>query len=309
MGAIAVVGPTAAAKSALAMRLAAALGGEIVSVDSMQVYRGLDIGTAKPGASDRATVRHHMIDVADPEDAFTVAQYQELGVAAVDDIAQRGAIAIIAGGSGLHFRALVDPLEFPPTDEIARRQIEALDPADAVMALLEADPGAASAVDLANPRRVSRALEIFRITGDTPTDRAATPSAAAVRAYQARLPLLAFGMDPAEELADRVARRFDAMLARGLLEEVDRMQDRLGITAAQGVGYKELLPVVRGDASLDEGREAAIRATMALAKRQRTFFGRDPRIRWIPWHDGFERAVEFALAVATEKIKETAWTS
>ncbi len=309
MGAIAVVGPTAAAKSALAMRLAAALGGEIVSVDSMQVYRDLDIGTAKPAAPDRATVPHHMIDVADPEDAFTVAQYQELGVAAVDDIAQRGAIPIIAGGSGLHFRALVDPLEFPPTDETARRQIEALDPADAVVALLEADPGAAAAVDLANPRRVARALEIFRITGDTPTDRAATRSAAAVRGYEARLPLLAFGMDPAAELTDRVARRFDAMLARGLLEEVDRMQDRLGITAAQGVGYKELLPVVRGGASLDEGREAAIRATMALAKRQRTFFGRDPRIRWIPWHDGFERAVEFALAVATEKIKETAWTS
>lgn len=308
MGAIAVVGPTAACKSALAMRLAGALGGEIVSVDSMQVYRGLDIGTAKPSTADRTAVWHHMVDVVEPEETFTVAQFQELGVVAVDKIAERGAIPVIVGGSGLHFRALVDPLEFPPTDESARREIEALDPADAVVALLEVDPEAATLVDLANPRRVARALEIFRITGETPSGRAATVTAAAVRNYEARLPLLAFGMDPADDLADRVAQRFDAMLAAGLLEEVDSMKERLGITAAQGVGYKELLPVVRGATTLDAGREAAIRATMGLAKRQRTFFGRDPRIRWIPWHDGFDRAVEYALAVAGETIQETAWT-
>lgn len=309
MGVIAVVGPTAAAKSALAMRLAEALGGEIVSVDSMQVYRGLDIGTAKPSAADRAAVRHHMIDVAEPEETFTVAQFQEAGVAAVDDIANRGGIPVIAGGSGLHFRALVDPLEFPPTDERARSEIEGLDPADAVVALLEADPDAAAVVDLANPRRVARALEIFRITGDTPSGRAGTDTAAAVRDYEARLPLLAFGMDPTDALADRVERRFDAMLAAGLLEEIDSMKDRLGVTAAQAVGYKELLPVVRGAVSLDDGREAAIRATMGLAKRQRTFFGRDPRIRWIPWHDGLDAAAETALAIAAETIKETAWSS
>ena len=308
MGAIAVVGPTAASKSALAMRLAGALGGEIVSVDSMQVYRGLDIGTAKPSSADRASVPHHMIDVAEPEDAFTVAQFQELGVGAVDDIAGRGALPVIVGGSGLHFRALVDPLEFPPTDQYARSEIEAQDPADAVLALLEADPGAATTVDLANPRRVARALEIFRITGETPSSRAATSTAAAVRRYQARLPLLAFGMDPGDGLAERVAHRFDNMLDAGLLEEVDSMKDRLGITASQGVGYRELLPVVRGATTLDAGRDAAIRSTMGLAKRQRTFFGRDPRIRWIPWHDGFDRAVEYALAVAGETIQETAWT-
>ena len=309
MGAIAVVGPTAAAKSALAIRLAGALGGEIVSVDSMQVYRGLDIGTAKPSSAERQALPHHMIDVAEPEETFTVAQFQEAGVAAVDDIAARGAIPVIVGGSGLHFRAIVDPLEFPPTDASARSRIEALDPADAVVALLEVDPEAAASVDLANPRRVARALEIFRITGETPTGRASTAAATAVRNYEARLPLLAFGMDPGDGLADRVVQRFDAMLGAGLLEEVDSMQDRLGSTAAQGVGYKELLPVVRGTISLDEGREAAIRATMGLAKRQRTFFGRDPRIRWIPWHDGLDAAAEGSLAIAAETMKETAWTS
>ncbi len=309
MGAIAVVGPTAASKSALAMRLAEALGGEIVSVDSMQVYRGLDIGTAKPSTAERQAIPHHMIDVAEPEETFTVAQFQEAGVAAVDDIAARAAIPVIVGGSGLHFRAIVDPLEFPPTDASARSEIEAIDPADAVVALLEADPEAAATVDLANPRRVARALEIFRITGETPTGRASTAAATAVRNYEARFPLLVFGMDPADELADRVVQRFDAMLGAGLLDEIGSMQDRLGITAAQGVGYKELLPVVRGTASLEEGREAAIRATMGLAKRQRTFFGRDPRIRWIPWHDGFDAAAKASLAIAAETVKETAWTS
>jgi tRNA dimethylallyltransferase len=308
MGAIAVVGPTAASKSALAMRLADALGGEIVSVDSMQVYRGLDIGSAKPSIADRVAVPHHMIDVAEPEEAFTVAQFQELGVVAVDDIERRRAIPVIVGGSGLHFRALVDPLEFPPTEEGARRAIEAQGPAESVLELLEADPEAAATVDLANPRRVARALEIFRITGETPSSRAATVTAAAVRGYEPRLPLLAFGMDPGDGLADRVVHRFDTMLAAGLLEEVDSMKDRLGITASQGVGYKELLPVVRGATTLEVGRDAAIRSTMGLAKRQRTFFGRDPRIRWIPWHDGFDRAVEYALTVAKETIRETTWT-
>lgn len=308
MGVVAIVGPTASSKSDLAMRLADELRGEIVSVDSMQVYRGLDIGTAKPSAAERDQVAHHVIDVAEPEDPFTVAEHQTLGLAALDEIAGRGGTAIIVGGSGLHFRALVDPLEFPPSNSAVRASIEAMDAEDAAVELLAADSVAASHVDMANPRRVARALEIHRLTGETPSQRANTAGAAAVRNYESRVPILALGLDPGEELADRVTQRFDAMLVTGLLDEVEQLRDRLGITASQAVGYKELLPVIRGDVLLEEGRQEAIRATLGLAKRQRTFFGRDPRIRWLPWHTGPGR-MNRITAAARDAIRETAWIS
>lgn len=287
------------------MRLAEELGGEIVSVDSMQVYRGLDIGTAKPSAAEQAVIPHHLIDVVEPECSFTVAEHQSLGVAAIDRILAQGSHPIVVGGSGLHFRALVDPLEFPPTNAAVRAAIEAMAPADTALELLESDPGAAAAVDMANPRRVARALEILRLTGIGPTERSESDAAAAVRAYQTRIPLVALGMDAGDVLASRVEHRFDAMLAAGLLDEVAAVQGRLGSTAAQGVGYKELVPVVRGELALEAGRDAAIRATMALAKRQRTFFRRDPRIRWIPWHDDADQALQYALAAAGEATEET----
>ncbi len=272
----------------------------------MQVYRGLDIGTAKPSPAEQSVVPHHLIDVVNPEASFTVAEHQSIGVAAIDHILARDAQPIVVGGSGLHFRALVDPLEFPPTDAAVRAEIEAMAPADAALELLESDPGAAAAVDMANPRRVSRALEVMRLTGVGPTERSGSDSAAAVRSYKPRVPLVAFGMDPGDALASRVERRFDAMLAAGLLDEVAAVGNRLGVTAAQGVGYKELVPVVRGEVTLEVGRDAAIRATMALAKRQRTFFRRDPRIRWIPWHDGADQALQYALAAVGEVTEETA---
>lgn len=291
------------------MQLAEELDAEIVSVDSMQVYRGLDIGTAKPSRSDQAAVPHHMIDVADPEDAFTAAHHQRLGVPAIDAIEKRGRVPIVAGGSGLHFRALVDPLDFPPADPAIRAEVEALAPTEAVLALLEVDPDAARFVDLANPRRVARALEIHRITGVTPTERSTSEMAAAVRDYRPRLPLVAIGVDPGDDLGPRVEARFDQMLDGGLLDEVELLAPRLGATAAQGVGYKELLPVVAGERSLEDGREAAIRATMALAKRQRTFFRRDPRIEWISWHDDTGNMAAEALSLATKTIEEAAWIS
>jgi len=291
------------------MELAAALGGEIVSVDSMQVYKGLDIGTAKATAEDQASVPHHMIDVAEPEDSFTAAEHQRLGVPAIEDIEGRECRPIVVGGSGLHFRALIDPLDFPPSDPAIRAEVQAMAPSDAVVALLGIDPEVARYVDLANGRRVARALEIHRITGVTPTERSSSEMATAVREYKPRIPLLAIGVDPGEGLADRVEARFDAMLEQGLVDEVRSLEPRLGVTARQGVGYKELLPVASGAASLEDGRDAAIRATMALAKRQRTFFRRDPRINWIAWHDDSGRMLNEALTVATETIEEAAWIS
>jgi tRNA dimethylallyltransferase len=285
--------------------LAEAVGAEIVSVDSMQVYRGMDLGTAKPTAEQQARVHHHLIDIAEPEEAFSAARFQAEGRRALAGLVERGVPALVVGGSGLHFRALVDPLEFPPHDAEVRRAVAALEAPEAVEALLAADPDAGAWVDLANPRRVGRALEVFRVTGATPSSRAQTASAAAVRRYRSLLPLIAVGWDPGPLLKERVAGRLDAMLATGLLDEVRRLQHRLGPTAAQAVGYKQLLGVVRGEVAPEEGRRQALWATWALAKRQRTFFRRDPRIRFLEWDDDPARRAAVSRAV----LEEAGWTS
>jgi len=289
----------------VALALAAAAGAEIVTVDSMQVYRGLDIGTAKPTPEQQGRVRHHLIDVAEPAVAFSVAEFQRAGRAALAGLEARGVPALIVGGSGLHFRALVDRLEFPPHDAEVRRAVEAMGPGEAAAALLAADPAAGACVDLANPRRVGRALEVHRLTGLTPSARFGSEAAAAVRAYRPLLPVVVVGCDPGEALRGRAEARLDAMLAAGLLEEVRRLAPVLGRTAAQAVGYKELLAVVRGEAALDEGRGRSLAATWALAGRQRTFFRRDPRIRWQEWDDDPARRAVAARAA----FEEAGWTS
>jgi tRNA dimethylallyltransferase len=301
----ALLGPTASGKSEVALVLAEAAGAEIVSVDSMQVYRGMDIGTAKPTPHQQARVRHHLIDLADPAEPFAVAEFQQEGRRVLAALAARGVPVLIVGGSGLPFRALVDPLEFPPHDPEVRRAVEALAPGEAVRALVEADSGAGDRVDLANPRRVARALEIFRLTGLTPSIRASGEEAAAVREYRPLFPVVALGIDPGERLPGRVEARVDEMLAAGFLEEVRRLAPRLGVTAAQAVGYRELLAVVRGEIGLEEGRARAAAATRALAGRQRTFFRRDPRISWLEWHDDPARRA----AAARAALEEAGWTS
>jgi tRNA dimethylallyltransferase len=289
----------------VALEVAGRAAAEIVSVDSMQVYRGMDIGTAKPSAEQRGRVPHHLIDVAEPEDPFTVAQFQDLGRRALDLIGERGAPVLIVGGSGLHFRALVDPLEFPPHDPEVRAVVEALPVEEARRDLVVADPRSGEVLDLANPRRVARALEVWRLTGLTPSARAAASSAVAVRNYRPLLRLVAVGFDPGPLLAARVASRLQAMVSGGLLEEVQRVAPRMGRTAAQAVGYKELLPTLRGEASEVEGIRRAVDATCALAGRQRTFFRRDPRIRWLEWDDDPGRRA----AALTGLLEEAGWTS
>ena len=270
----------------------------------MQVYRDMDIGTAKPDQSSRRKYGYQLIDLVEPEDDLSVAEYQARGVRVIGELVVEAKPIILAGGSGLHLRALVDPFEFPPTDDELRSDLEALPSRSLLEELLAADPGAGDVVDLANPRRVLRAVEVFRLTGQTPTSRMATPQATAVQDYVPNRPFVGIGVDPGEELAERVEQRFDAMLAAGLLEEVARLGPRMGRTASQAVGYRELIPVADGQRSLEEGRAEAIRATMALAKRQRTFFRRDPRIQWIPWHhDAEERS-----AAAWSHL-EGSWTS
>ena len=263
----------------------------------MQVYRGMDIGTAKPTPDQQAQVVHHLIDVADPEEAFTVADTQRLGRAV---LAEGTAPLVVAGGTGLAFRAIVDPLEFPGRDQAVRAELETLGPEELRTRLLEADPAAGSELDLANLRRVIRALEIHAVTGLTPTERAATPAAAAVRNYEPLHEFRAIGFDPGDKLEARIVARFDAMLEAGLPAEVAGLAGRLGRTARQAVGYKELLPAVAGERTLDEARKDAIGATVAVAGNQRTYFRRDPRIRWLQWDDDpdvrLERAQEELLA-------------
>ena len=259
------------------------MGGEVVSVDSMQVYRGMDIGTAKVAREIRAEVPHHLIDIREPSDDMSVAEFQAESRWVLDRLTQRGVAPVICGGSGLHFRSLVDTLRFPPSDPEIRADIESLPAEEAHRRLLDIDPEAGAHVDLANPRRVMRALEIAVVTGLTPSARARSEEAAAIREYRSLIPMTVVGIDPGDHLGSLIEQRFDAMLQAGLLAEVAALRDRMGKLAAQAVGYKELIPVVDGSGDLPVGRANAIRATRALAKRQRTFFRRDPRIRWVPW--------------------------
>jgi tRNA dimethylallyltransferase len=286
------------------LRLAEEDGADIVSVDSMQVYRGMDIGTAKPDAEQQSRVRHHLLDLVDPEVTFTVADYQAAGVDVLDRLAAAGRPAILVGGSGLHFRSLVDPMHPAPTDPELRATLEAAAVDDLVAELLRHDPDAGAVVDLANPRRVVRAVEVLRLTGATPSQRAdATPD---VGDYRPARPFVAVGIDPGDSLAARVDRRLGAMVDAGLLDEVRRLRHRLGRTARQAVGYRQLLAVVDGTASMEDGLAAARKATVALARRQRTFFRRDPRIRWVPWHDDISVRVQRARELLD---REPAWTS
>lgn len=296
------LGPTAAGKSAVAMLIAERIGAEIVSVDSMQVYRGMDIGTAKASINDRGRVPHHMIDVVDPSQPYSVAEFRAEAASSTADVA--GPLLIV-GGSGLHFRSLVDPFEFAPADTDVRAELAGLATEDLVGELLDADPAAGSHVDMANRRRVERAVEILRITGMTPTRRATTRRAAAVRSYQPERPLVAVGLDPGPVLRERVKRRFSRMTESGLSAEVEALLPHWGATASQAVGYREMARVVSGEWVLEEGIKRAVDATTSLARRQRTYFRRDPRIDWLEWDDDPRPLAERAL----HRFREAEWIS
>ena len=278
----------------------------ILSVDSMQVFVGMDIGTAKPDPATRSRFGYRMIDVADPSEEYTVADFQVAGSAILDEIEAADGNAVIAGGSGLHFRSLVDPLSFPPTDAETRSELEAMSAEAVREELLAADPAVGEVVDLANPRRVLRAVEVLRLTNVTPSERAASGEAEAVRSYRAVRPFSAIGVDPGPIIGDRIERRFDEMLSAGLVAEVADLAPRLGRTARQAVGYRELLPTVEGAGDLESARSEAIRSTVSLAKRQRTYFGRDPRIQWIPWHHDTGKMLDKAIEALA---KDATWIS
>jgi tRNA dimethylallyltransferase len=279
---LALVGPTASGKSEAAIQIADVLGAEIVSVDSMLVYRGMDVGTAKPSPSGRARVPHHMIDVAEPSEPFSVARYQVIATRAVEGIRARGARVLLAGGSGLYFRAVADRLEFPATDPAARRELElaaaALGPVPLYARLERLDPDAAARIEPGNVRRTVRALEVPAATG-----RLFSSFAHAWNSYP-RGGVRAAGVElPREALDLRIRARVAGMLRSGLLEEVGTLLERglFGwLTASQAIGYAEFARHLRAELSLDDAIERTVKRTRGLARRQLAWFRRDPRIRW-----------------------------
>jgi tRNA dimethylallyltransferase len=286
---LALIGPTASGKSALALSAARALGDvEIVSIDSMQVYRGMDVGTAKPSATERADVPHHMLDVADPWDDWSVARFQAAARAAVADIEARGRRALLVGGTGLYVQAVVDDLTFPGEDLALRAELEArtAEPggvASAYAELERLDPDAAARIDPHNARRIVRALEVIRLTGQ--------PFSSFGPGLQQFGPT-AFPVDiagiwlPRAVLARRIDERFGAMRTNGLVDEGARLcADPRGLSrsASQAIGYKETIDALRSRESgaLDEAFDLAVRRTRSFARRQRMWFRRDPRITWL----------------------------
>jgi len=279
---IAVVGPTAAGKSELALGLARAADGEIVNADSMQLYAGMNIGTAKLTPAQRRGVPHHLLDIWDVRQTASVAEYQRLARAAIGAIQRRGRVPVLAGGSGLYVRAALDPLEFPGTDPALRARLEAelarSGPAPLYARLTSADPVAAAAILPSNGRRIVRALEVIEVSG--------RPFSATLPRYESVYPAVQLGLavDRAE-LDARIAARTGRMFAAGLVEEVRRL-DRAGLregrTASRALGYAQVLRLLAGDCSEEEARAQTVLATRRFVRRQESWFRRDPRVTWLP---------------------------
>lgn len=281
---LSLVGPTASGKTRIALAVAPGLRAEIVGIDSMQLYRGMDIGTAKPSTEERRRVPHHMIDVADPAGPYSVAAFQAGARSAIEGILGRGRNALLVGGSGLYYRAVVDDLEFPPTNRPTRSALEKL-PGDVLAERLAAgDPEAAARIEPANVRRIVRALEVMELTG-----RPFSEFRRAWDRYESRYELVAAGVRlDAEKLAARVQARVEAMIDAGLVAEVEALLAhgfRESLTASRAIAYPEIVALLDGTITLAEARERIVRNTRAYARRQMAWFRADPRIRWFDGDD------------------------
>ncbi len=277
------MGPTATGKSDLAVAIAQRIGGEIINADSMQLYRGMDVGTAKLAPAERGGVPHHLLDIWPLSKSAAVAEYQQLARAAIADVISRRHTPVLVGGSGLYVRATLDRLEFPgESPEIRSRLAAELDrvgPAELHARLAVLDPAAATAILPSNGRRIVRALEVIELTGG--------PFTATMPAFESVYPTVQLALDR-PDLEERVRLRVDRMMAGGLLAEVRGLLP-LGLrdspTAGKALGYQQLLAVLddegelRGD--LDEALESTIRGTWRFVRRQRSWFRRDPRLHWL----------------------------
>src|ERR1017187_801259 len=281
-GPLLIAGPTAVGKSEIALRLAGQLGGEIISADSMQVYRGLDIGTAKPSPADRARVPHHLIDVCDLTESFDAAQFARLAHRTVAEIQSRGHVPVLCGGSGLYFKAFLEGLgEAPPADAGLRAELEAAPLENLLAELRERDPAAYEKIDKKNPRRIIRAVEVIRLTGK-PFSAQRTdwnmPHASRFTPH-----FFCFTRSP-DDLRKRIDARVDAMFKRGLVDETRELLKR-GLaenkTAMQAIGYRQVVEHLRGERSLPETIELVKIRTRQFAKRQLTWFRAQKTLEWI----------------------------
>lgn len=278
-------GPTASGKTRLAAELALHCGGEVVSADSMQIYRGMEIGTAKPTPEETLGVPHHLMDFVEPGQSFSVADYVALARETVGDIHSRGRLPVLAGGTGLYIRSLITNTQFTEADsdpalraELAQRA--AREGTDALMRELRSfDPESAQRIEPRNLPRLIRAIELYRTTGVTMTEHLRR-SRLAPSPY--RVCFLCLGFRDRERLYERINRRVDEMFRRGLMEEArELLETPGGATAMQAIGYKELLPYFRGEISLREAQDTIKRETRRYAKRQLTWFRREEQARWL----------------------------
>lgn len=298
---VAVVGATASGKTALSLDLAQRLGGEVVNTDAMQLYRGMDVGTAKLPHSQRRGLPHHLLDLLEVTEPATVAEFQGWARAAIADLRGRGATPVLVGGSALYTRAVLDRFEFPGTDDSVRRELEAelerIGHAAMHERLARLDPEAADRILVDNGRRVVRALEVIALTG---------------RPWSASLPQLEYvdpltlqvGVDIDRPTLDaRIDRRVREMYDGGLVEEVERLLDlglERGRTASRAIGYREATAYLRGEMSREDAVLRTQAATRRVARRQDSWFRKDPRIVWVPYDDPhrLDRAIEAVGAVA-----------
>ncbi|MEU3309160.1 tRNA (adenosine(37)-N6)-dimethylallyltransferase MiaA [Nocardiopsis sp. NPDC055551] len=309
---IAVVGPTAVGKSDLAVDLAERLEestgrrGEVINADSMQLYQGMDIGTAKLSEAERRGVPHHLLDVWEVHQPADVASYQSMARELVEDCADRDVIPVLVGGSGLYVRAVLDHMEFPGTDPAVRARLEA-ELADVGPGLLHArladsDPEAARTILPGNGRRIVRALEVIELTG--------RPFTANLPDHTSFYPCLQLGLTtPRPELDERIDLRVERMWDQGLLEEVRRLDKqglREGRTAAKALGYAQALAQLDGEITELEAKESTAQATRRFARRQESWFRRDPRVRWLPYDSPTltERAMALVEAALTGRGDE-----
>jgi len=292
---VAVVGATASGKTGLSLDLAERLGGEVVNTDAMQVYRGMDIGTAKLPPSERRGIRHHLLDTLTVREPATVAEFQRWARDVIDRLRGQGTTPVLVGGSALYTRAILDRFEFPGTDEEIRarweRRLAEEGPEALHIVLADRDPDAAAQILPENGRRIVRALEVGELTG---------------RPFSASLPLLEYadphtvqlGVDIDRTTLDRrIAERVDAMFASGFVEEVRRLLDHGladGRTAPRAIGYREVVAHLRGELTEAEAKERTAQATRRFARRQDSWFRKDPRIVWLRYDDPqlVEKAVE-----------------
>lgn len=303
-----IVGPTASGKTRMAVELAQRHNGEVISADSMQIYRTMDIGTAKPTKEEMGGIPHHMIDVADPEEDFSVARYVEMAAQCVDDVLARGKLPIVAGGTGLYIDSLLSGRTFAPfsPDSALRGELERELAEKGGQAMLEAlaqvDPEAAQRLHPNDHKRIIRALEVYRSTGKTITQHNRETRAIPPR-YDALTIGLAF--QDRQAMWRRIDQRVDEMVAAGLEDEVRRLLTS-GIspkcTAMQAIGYKEFTQALSGEMTWQEAADVVKLRSRQYAKRQLTWFGRNPNTRWVRWDDPPE--FEQGRRASTECMEE-----